>query len=123
MGEFLSDVYKLSGLGKSERRRAIALVLDYLDGRQLAGDFQSCDEVFRAADVTRLDESVLVSFLGITLAASHRMPHREDFYAAVLSELARRRGCDIDDPPVEFIKKFRGVAPATDEVTRCSPSP
>ncbi len=73
---FLEGGYELVRAGKG--RKALARVFDELDERILDEEFDVCDWVLGAVDVTQLDTTTALGFLGVTLAARHELPaHRE----------------------------------------------
>ena len=101
---FLEKVYDLSA---SNRREASALVMDYLDDHQIDGRFDLCDKVFSMADPARLEPTVIIGFLGITLRAAKegRLPSRAAFADRVASSLKDRGWsyCRI----TELLSKYR----------------
>ena len=84
--------------------------MDELDGLLLSGNVSRCDEVMAAVDVNRLVKrpTVLIAFLGITVAASNSLKNRsglwERIHSALQLEIGPERTSDI-------LERFRQMEP------------
>jgi hypothetical protein len=70
----------------------VNVAIDWLDDMLLAGQFAECDKAFELADVEKMPDSVIVSFLGVTCAAHDKLPERRKFYDRAKEVVASRRG-------------------------------
>jgi hypothetical protein len=82
--DWLDDVYAF--VAAKDDERAVELVFDTIDDLLLEGRFQVCDDTLRAVDVERLNPTLLLALLSITLAAKDRLHGRE----ALLKRIERR---------------------------------
>ena len=80
------DAAANNGLGDK-----IDIILDYFDDRLIRRQFLECDEAIARIDVSQVDSSVLVSVLGITLAAKERLLKRKGFFDRVFAEIKKRK--------------------------------
>ncbi len=89
---FLEEVYVLeeSGLIREAVDRAVNHIDDLLNG----GRFGECSEIFSQADASKMSAELIISFLGITLAAKGKIPSRAGFAAAAKSKLLTDLGPD-----------------------------
>jgi hypothetical protein len=83
---FLDTIYLLEEIGES--RRAVEHSVNYLDNLLNDGRFGECQDILGKAEVEQISPSVLVSFLGITLAAKHLLGQsRAGFFERVQLKL------------------------------------
>lgn len=90
LDDFLGRVYRLAELNDLEG--ATDKVFRFIDNLLLGGDFHTCNEILRQADVKQLPSSLLRSFLTITAAAKDKLPARADFYQEAFAEMVRLKG-------------------------------
>jgi hypothetical protein len=88
--QFLDELYELVKAG--EYRRAMAHLFDFVDDRLLEGHYASCARILRAVDLDRLEPTIAIGILSITLQA--RAPlgaDRQELVGRVEPYLLRRR--------------------------------
>ena len=76
-------------------RLAMEIAVNHIDDLLIAGELLKCDELLGAADVSQMSEGLIVSFLGITMAAKQKLSNREAFYQAAFAQVAKLRGSQI----------------------------
>ncbi len=86
---FLASIYLLSG---HDDRKAADWVIDYIDDRLNEGEFAECDAVLKNASVDKLSDPLIVTLLGITLAARTHLRSRTGFLDRALAVVGKRRG-------------------------------
>jgi hypothetical protein len=91
--DVLQAIYRLDAHGMV--RHAADRVLEHIDNLLNESRFSECDHLFREVDLTRLSDTLVVSFLGITLAAKPKLKLRAAFYDQALEVVSRRRGRDV----------------------------
>lgn len=93
--EFLEAVYQLDRT--NQHRRAVDVILDHVDDLLIHSESSvaalvECDYVLTTADVARLSDSSIVSFLGITIGAKGILKRRRGFFLRSLQRLSESRG-------------------------------
>lgn len=83
---FLERVYSAA-----DEHRAADEIYQFMDDLLLAGWFDICNAVLRAADPKRLAASSIISFLVVTKRATAKLPARALFVVRSSSVLAGRR--------------------------------
>lgn len=91
--ELLTLTYQLVKMG--EDRRAIDAVFAFFTTAFKAsagGPYHVCDRVLELADVCRLNSTLMVAFLSITLPVKGQLISRADYYRRVRMALLHDRG-------------------------------
>jgi hypothetical protein len=83
----LEEIYAQVETG--DRRGALARVFDEIDACLLRGDVAAVDQILREVDPARLDTTIALGFLGITLSAKERLHARAALVARVDARLQR----------------------------------
>ena len=99
---FLKATYRFSAMGRA--REAVDWIIDYLDDLLNAGKFRECNAILRSADPEQLTDPLIVTCLGITLAAKHKLAGRMNFYLRALQTVAKRRG---EEGAERLLNKYR----------------
>lgn len=99
---FIDTIYCLDSKGAS--RRAVGRVISHLDELLRRGDFQECNLIFELVDPSRLSDTLIVSFLAITAAATPRLKSRAIFYKRAYDVVLARRG---RDDATDLLDRFR----------------
>ena len=86
----LDATYRFSECGKL--RVAVDWIIGKLDDLLNDGQFTLCNSVLRSADPNKLDDALIVTMLGITLAAKDKLTSRPAFYHSALYVVTERRG-------------------------------
>jgi hypothetical protein len=81
-----------TGTTKSQSRRDLDAVMAYLNHLQCSGQFGAIDALLRALKVEAVSPTLLVCYLGSTLAARHRLHARRAFFVRVRKKLAKELG-------------------------------
>lgn len=80
---FLEDVY-----AADNENSAIDLVIEHFEKLFWAAQFEECSKIMNNADVGRMQLSVALSFLSMTLAVKKKLGvSRTDFYARVVKKI------------------------------------
>lgn len=74
---WLTEVYDF--VRQDNSHLAIDKLFDHVDDMLCAEDFESCDELLRTVDVSRLDNNLRMAFASITKAAATELPSRPQF--------------------------------------------
>jgi hypothetical protein len=102
--EFLDWAYQLDAYFGS--RHAVKWVIDKLDSL-LAGSSDGlceCDLLLSEANVEKLSNSSLVTFLGMTYVAKDKLQHRNSFYRRAWHAVAIRRG---DEGAEKLLSRYK----------------
>jgi hypothetical protein len=101
--KFLTDVYRLSSENKVHA--AGDLIFDFVQEFLRNGNFQDCQRLLMAVDVSRLEPALLVTFLSTTFEARHKLqPSRDEYFEKVSRVLARTRGTEATS---QLLNKYR----------------
>ena len=85
MSDPLEPMYQPVEEGRTAR--ALDVLFDHIDDMLCDGEFQRCDEVIQHIDLERLNTSLLVGVLSITLAAREKLNHRRQVVEAIRKRL------------------------------------
>jgi hypothetical protein len=89
MKEKLKQVAQLEKDGKVDD--AIDIVFGWIDDLLLDGQFIEVDEILKSVDTVGVSTDTLLTLLTVTLAASHKLVHRRDFFRKVRRVLNDRK--------------------------------
>jgi hypothetical protein len=92
---FLESVYRL--VESELTSDAIDYTISRIDDLLNDGSFHVCNGILRAADPEKLSDTLIVTFLGITLAAKSKLTSRPAFYMRSRQVVCERRGDDGAD--------------------------
>ena len=102
VNSILSEVYILVAMGKD--RHAIDVVYDYFT-RQFYFDLERhCDRFLSLADVGRLNSTLMVAILSITIPAKHKLFFRAAFFNQVRDSILAARG---PEKTARLLDKYR----------------
>jgi hypothetical protein len=87
---FLSKIYGLSRAEETDR--GIDHIFEYFEDLFEAARFDACDRIIQHVDLERVDATLMVSFLVITLTVKDRLPSRAWYYSHARSRLVEQRG-------------------------------
>lgn len=102
---FLQRLYKVDA--KLSSRHAVSVIIDHVDDLLNDGEFGECAALLDDAEVEKLSNSAIVTFLGITLAAkghSSLKSSRDKFFQRAMDVVAIRRG---EDGAAKLLNKYR----------------
>lgn len=88
--EFLAKTYRLQDAG--EIRPGIAYIFETLNDSLAQGDTETCDEILKGVDVTRLKTDLLLSFLTITFSAREHLLNRKGYYVRARRQIRKDVG-------------------------------
>jgi hypothetical protein len=94
---FLDGLYLQDGRG--QMREAVDRAVNHIDDLLNEGAFEECDEIFRQADAYEMSSPLIISFLGITLAAKGKLPSRvrflQDARAKIVADVGPERATQL----------------------------
>ena len=102
---FLQKLYKVDA--KLSSRHAVNVIIDHVDDLLNEGEFEECAALLDDAEVDKLSNSAIVTFLGITLAAKGHprlKSSRDKFFSRAIAAVANRRG---EDGAATLLDKYR----------------
>ena len=83
--DWLYDIYALCEAGSTDT--AIDVLFKNIDSMSRNGEFEECDRLLLEIDLDKLNTSLMVALLSITLAAKNQLPQRVQVIAAIKSRL------------------------------------
>jgi hypothetical protein len=86
----LGTVYSLSQSGETDR--AIDRLFNDFEDLFEAGRFDICDEIISGVDLARLDTTLKIAYLAVTLCVKGRLVSRAAYYSRAKAVLVEREG-------------------------------
>ncbi len=89
---------------RNRPREAVDWIIDQLDDLLNNADFVLCNSILRAADPNRLDDASIVTMLGVTLGAKHKLISRPVFFQRALNAVTDRRSLEDSE---KLLSKYK----------------